>query len=78
MSKRQVLFAVTSMVSAIFLFTLLAFTAMTPMQAEQAEHVKQATADPTVDVAVATLSAQTLQAASLDMTQAVVTAFSTV
>src|SRR5690606_18227931 len=39
-------------------------------------HVKQATADPTVDVAVATLFAQTQQAASPDMTQVVATAFS--
>lgn len=70
MLKRQVFVAVTSMVSALSLFALLAFTTtITPMHAQQ-------TADPTIDAAVATLFAQTQQAASPDMTQVVATAFS--
>lgn len=72
-----------TLIGLFSLFALLAFTAITPMYAEHFQHahtrldsLQQATADPTLDDAVATLFAQTAQAASPDMTQVVATAFS--
>jgi hypothetical protein len=77
LSKRQTAILSTSVIAILTILTLFTFAAIPLLNAQSnLHHLQQATADPTVEAAVATIFAQTEQAGGADMTAVVATAFS--
>ncbi len=77
MSKRHTAILMMSMAGVFALLAAFTLAAITPLNAQSnTEILQQATTDPTVDAAVATMFAQTQQASSPDMTAVIATAFS--
>lgn len=77
MSKRHIAMLTTGILGIFTFLTIFPLNSITPLAAQSNTQVlQQATTDPTIDAAVATIFAQTQQASGADMTAVVATAFS--